>query len=88
MSNLDKLIKDEYTILDSFRALYINGANNLWATIKSGNKLRDLRSEALQDGLITPEEEPDIKSAERDFYYNFVSFHRCTVECQTGLSYV
>lgn len=41
MSNLDKLIKEDYTTLDSLRALYVSGTNNLWGTIKSGDELRE-----------------------------------------------
>ncbi|MCR4532768.1 hypothetical protein [Acinetobacter venetianus] len=43
MSNLDKLIKKDYTALDALRAIYVSGTNNLWATIKSGNKLRETK---------------------------------------------
>lgn len=70
MSNIDKLIKDDYGLSDSLRALYVSGANNLWATIKSGNKLNEVKSQALQDNVIDVEEDNEIKKAEQDFYYN------------------
>lgn len=70
MSNINNLIKDDYGLSDSLRALYVSGANNLWATIKSGNKLNEVKSQALQDGNIDQDENEAIKDAEADFYYN------------------
>jgi hypothetical protein len=70
VSNIDKLIKDDYGLSDSLRALYVSGVNDLWATIKSGNKLSEIKSQALQDNVVDFEEDEEIKKAEKDFYYN------------------
>lgn len=70
MSNIDKLIKDNYGLSDSLRALYVSGTNNLWATIKSGNKLNEVKSQELQDVSIDEDESKEFKKSEADFYFN------------------
>ncbi|WP_228156156.1 putative Ig domain-containing protein [Acinetobacter pittii] len=92
MSSLDKLIKDDYTAIDSLRALYISGANNLWSTIKTGNKLYEIKHNAIQDDVINAKEKIDIEKAETDFYYNmgalandFMDFLKLTGIAQLGI---
>lgn len=57
MSNLDKLIKEDYTTLDSLRALYVSGTNNIWETIKSGDELRETKNLVIHDNVINSEVE-------------------------------